>query len=215
MKIPIIGSRAAFTVIGASLLFLVPVTAIHAETFAATGIASGSITTSKLGFASVTTKKIRNLNVTSEKLANGSVTLSKIASNIGVWLANGSDVYLNGNVGIGTNTPSSKLDVIGTVSASALRAPGAGVNTGTFAFIHKATLDSLAGNTTAIDNVLSNNDPGAIVIVTHNWTSDTSASKYLTDVVGVYYSSGRWKIFTENAAFLQVGDAFNVMVIKP
>ena len=208
MKNTIIRLRSGFSATVVSFLFLAPVTAVQAQ-------APGSITTSMLANSSVTARKIKNGSVSNAKLANGSVTIAKIAANIGVWLKNGSNVYSNNNVGIGTSTPSSKLDVIGTLSASGLRAPGAGINTVTFAFTHKVTSGSLFGNYTLIDNPLCNADPNAIVIVTHNWSADTSSSTYLTNAVGVWYNGTKWSIFDQTNASLEVGDTFNVMVIKP
>jgi len=121
-----------------------------------------------------------------------------------------------GNVGIGTTIPKSKLEVAGTIAASALRAPGAGINTGTFAFTHRATAGSVFGHQTVMVNPLCDGDADAILIVTHNYSKDTSANPYHTQVVGVFYSGANWVIFHEdNATPMQVGDAFNVMVIKP
>ncbi len=124
-------------------------------------------------------------------------------------------VNTNGNVGIGTTTPTSTLQVNGTVAASALRAPGAGVNTGTFAFIQRAVGTNTIGDQTFIYNPVCDGDPNAILIVTHNWTADTnSTSQYNTKPVGVYYTGANWAIFNEDTSAMALGRAFNVMVIK-
>ncbi|MGA2852749.1 MAG: hypothetical protein ABSE90_01260 [Verrucomicrobiota bacterium] len=104
------------------------------------------------------------------------------------------------------------LQANGTMSAISLRAPGAGVGTDTFAFIHKATSGSIAGHVTTITNPQTDGQPGALLYVTHNWSQD-----YMSDShpVGVYYDSGHWKIYHEDGAAMQVGQAYNVMVIKP
>ena len=122
----------------------------------------------------------------------------------------------NGDVGIGTASPTAKLHVAGTVAASGLRAPGAGINTGTFAFTHRATAGSVIGVQTIIVNPHCDGDPDAILIVTHNHGKDTSANPLHPQSVGVSYTGANWIIFHEDGATpMQVGDAFNVMVIKP
>ncbi len=125
-------------------------------------------------------------------------------------------IRASGGVGIGTNNPQSALHVSGTITADALRAPGAGINTGTFAFTHRAVATNTSGNVTTLINPLTDNDPNAIVVVTHNWTADTnSVTKYTSEPVGVFYNSGHWAIFNESAAAMALGRAFNVLVIKP
>ncbi len=122
----------------------------------------------------------------------------------------------SGGVGINTNHPQATLHVRGNIAADALRAPGAGVNTRTFAFVHRAVTTNTSGNTTYLNNPLTDSDPGALVILTHNWSADTnSVTKYNTTPVGVYYSGGRWAIFNEDSSPMGLGRAFNVMVIKP
>ena len=125
-------------------------------------------------------------------------------------------IATNNNVGIGTSTPTNTLQVNGTIAARALRAPGAGVNTGTFAFIQRAVGTNTTGNQTFIFNPVCDGDPNAILIVTHNWTADTnSTSQYNTKPVGVYYTGANWAIFNEDTSAMALGRAFNVMVIKP
>lgn len=119
-------------------------------------------------------------------------------------------------MGINTNNPQATLHVRGNIAADALRAPGAGLNTGTFAFTHRAVSTNTAGNVTTIYHPLTDGDPGAILIVTHNWTADTnSVTRYNTSPVGVFYGGGRWAIFNEDLSAMGLGRAFNVLVIKP
>ncbi len=125
-------------------------------------------------------------------------------------------VRASGGVGINTNNPQATLHVRGNIAADALRAPGAGINTGTFAFTHRAVATNTSGHITTLYNPLTDGDPNAILIVTHNWSADTnSVSKYHTAPVGVFYGSGRWAIFNEDFSAMGLGRAFNVMIIKP
>jgi hypothetical protein len=79
-------------------------------------IADGSITTPKLANGSVTSTKIANNSVTTPKLANGSVTGEKLSLDLGLWGADGLDVYSYGNVGIGVEFPTTALDVNGAIN---------------------------------------------------------------------------------------------------
>jgi hypothetical protein len=128
----------------------------------------------------------------------------------------------NGNLGIGTNAPAAKLEVNGnaqidgTVAASALRAPNAGINTSTFAFIQRAVATNTVGDQTIIYNPVCNGNPNSILIVTHNYSADTnSTSQYNTKPVGVYYNGANWEIYNEDDSAMALGRAFNVMVINP
>jgi hypothetical protein len=126
-------------------------------------------------------------------------------------------VRASNGVGINTNDPAGNaLNVNGTVAASALRAPGAGVNTGTFAFIQRATGANTSGDYTVISNPLTDGNPNAILVITHNYSADTnSTTKYNTKPVGVYYTGSNWAIFNEDATSMALGRAFNVLVVKP
>jgi hypothetical protein len=87
-----------------------------------------------------------------------------------------------GNIGIGTNSDAinAKLEVRGTGSGSTtlklanghIQYEGAGVNTATPVFVHKATSanTALGGAYTFIDNPYCNNNPSAILIATLNAT---------------------------------------------
>jgi hypothetical protein len=99
----------------------------------------------------------------------------------------------------------------------AIKVTGAGVNTATAVFVHRATAPNVFQHRTCIENALCNGDPDAILIVTHNWSKDGAASRYETSPVGVYYefSNERWMIYHEDLADMPVGRAFNVMIVKP
>ncbi len=128
-------------------------------------------------------------------------------------------VRAQGGVGINTSAPQATLHVRGTVAADALRAPGAGINTGTFGFVQRAVSTNVQGNFTTIYSPLTDGDPNAILMVTHNFSADTnSVSKYNTIPVGVFYGAGagtHWAIYNEDLSTMAPGRAFNVLVIKP
>lgn len=125
-------------------------------------------------------------------------------------------IRAQGGVGVNTNNPQATLHVAGDIAAEALRAPGAGINTGTYAFVHRAVATNTSGNWTTIYNSHADSDPGAMVIVTHNWTADTnSVTRYNTTPVGVYYTGGHWAIFNEDQSSMDLGRAFNVLIVKP
>ncbi len=80
---------------------------------------------------------------------------------------------------------------------------------------HVATSANTAWNFTDIDDPATNNNPNAVVLVTHNWGAPGgSAAIYDTSAVGVWYnaSSGKWSIFNEDGATMPVGIAFNYAV---
>jgi hypothetical protein len=67
-----------------------------------------------------------------------------------------------------------------------------------------------------IDNPYSNNDPTAIVLVTHNWNALGNPGHYNNHPVGVFYDSAvhKWAIFNEDLAQMEAGLYFNVMIVK-
>ena len=145
-------------------------------------------------------------------------------ADIGSTAANQFIIRATGGVGIGTNNPSGfalnvagDTRVNGAVTANSLRAPGAGINTGTFAFTHRAVGTNINSNWTTIYNPLTDGDPNAILIVTHNYSADTnSTSPYNAEPVGVWYYAPHWTIYNEsNTHPMAPGRAFNVLVIKP
>ncbi|MGA2855038.1 MAG: hypothetical protein ABSE90_13030, partial [Verrucomicrobiota bacterium] len=96
--------------------------------------------------------------------------------------------------------------------------PGAGVGTSTPIFIHRATAGNIgsggSAHITTIDNPACNGVPGAILIVTHNYSA---SSMYETHPFGVWYngSQNQWTIYHEDLAAMPEGQSFNVMIIKP
>jgi hypothetical protein len=102
------------------------------------------------------------------------------------------------------------------IERGSVRVAGAGVGTTGPIFIHRATAGSISGHITTIDHPLANGDPNAILLVTHNYSVDSSATPYEPNTVGVWYNGSKWTIYHENTSVaMPVGRAFNVMIIKP
>ena len=120
---------------------------------------------------------------------------------------------IRANNGVMIQATNTALDLRG---GGAVRVAGAGVNSATPVFIHRASAATVSANTTFIDHPHCNGNPNAILIVTHNFSADTAANRYETEPVGVWYNGSRWTIFHENSLVaMPVGRAFNVMVVKP
>lgn len=116
------------------------------------------------------------------------------------------------NGGVLLNMGANNLEI----ASGGLKATGAGINTGTFAFTQRAVGTNTSGNITTIYNPICDNNPNAILLVTHNYSADTnSASAYNLKVVGVYYNGSRWTIFNEDQTAMALGRAFNVLIVKP
>jgi hypothetical protein len=101
---------------------------------------------------------------------------------------------ITGSIGIGTNSDviNAKLEVRGTGSGSTvlklanghIQYEGAGVNTATPVFVHKATAanTALGGAYTYIDNPYCNNNPSAILIATLNGTYGAGSGPGYTSI---------------------------------
>ena len=88
------------------------------------------------------------------------------------------------------------------------------------AFVHVATagtLDCSNNHCTEITNPLTDGDPDAILIVTHNYNPPESAGgNFLNAAYSVYYNTadGHWNIYLDDTSQSIEGKAFNVLVIK-
>jgi hypothetical protein len=96
-----------------------------------------------------------------------------------------------------------------------VRVAGAGIGTGTPAFIHRATAGNITGNYTTINHPHCNGDPNAILIVTQNWNPGGGGGTYNNHSIGVFYTGAAWAVFNQDLAAIPVSAAFNVLVIKP
>lgn len=75
-------------------------------------------------------------------------------------------------------------------------------------FIHTAQRSSISGHITTIDNAATNNNPDAKLVVTQNYGT---SGPYNNNPIGVYYDSGRWKIYNQNRAAMPVNAKFNII----
>ena len=80
--------------------------------------------------------------------------------------------------------------------------PKAGPN----AFVHTATATNTSGNSTLIDNPLTNGKPNAKILVTPIGTTNSHP-------IGVWYDGTKWGIFNQDLATMPIGVSFNVFVI--
>ncbi len=111
--------------------------------------------------------------------------------------------------GISSSSQGTAIEIIG----GGLAVPDAGLNTPTPVFIHQATSLNIAGAVTYIDHPLTNGKPGAILIVTQNWSAGGTFNPHM---IAAYYSPvvDQWGIFNEDLANMPVGAAFNVLVFN-
>jgi hypothetical protein len=83
-------------------------------------------------------------------------------------------------------------------------------------FVHHATSENISGNSTYLDNPLTNGYPNAILYITQNWNPGGSAGTYNNHPIGVWYDPERqrWAIFNQDRESMPDGAAFNVAVSK-
>ncbi len=137
------------------------------------------------------------------------------SSGIGVVGGSGSGTGVSASSSSGTGVyASSSSGSALTIGGGTFHVSGAGIETSTVAFIHKATSANTAGDNTTIDNPQCNGDPNAILIVTQNWNPGGGLGVYNKASVGVYYTGSNWAIFNEDSSSMVVGSAYNVLVIK-
>ena len=96
-----------------------------AETVTSQGVtasmlATGAVTSDKIAAGAVTVNSLGNASITSTKIADSTINAADIdQTSVGLWSPNGSSIFRSaGNVGIGTSTPASLLDVNGDIRLS-------------------------------------------------------------------------------------------------
>ena len=147
-------------------------------------------------------------NLNSTLAVAGATTLGNTLTVQGLLTAN-ADAQFNGNVTVGTAEAPRQVRVNGN-----LVAPGAGINTPTFVFIHQYTGEE-ASPQTELNHPLLNGNPTAIILVTYNATGSGSLIP-LNSSVGVRYDpdTERWYIYTLSGGNdIQPNATFNVMIV--
>jgi|GEM_PF-649942 len=75
------------------------------------------------------------------------------------------------------------------------------------AFVHTTTQSNTKGHITTLEHSLTNTKSKALVFITQNY------GKYNISSTGVWYSSGRWKVYNEDRKSMPLGTKFNVFVV--
>lgn len=81
--------------------------------------------------------------------------------------------------------------------------------TGQASFTHVSTSSNIVGNWTIIDNPICNDNPSAVLLVTHNYSGTSTPMKH-NHQLGVWYTNGRWAIFNQDRTAMSAGLAFTV-----
>jgi hypothetical protein len=83
-------------------------------------------------------------------------------------------------------------------------------------FVHYATLDNTEGNSTYLDNLLTNGEPDALLTVTQNWNPGGGRGVYNDHPIGVPYEAdiGKWAIYNRDGTTMPDGAAFNIAVSR-
>ncbi len=116
------------------------------------------------------------------------------------------------NNGVMIQSSATALDLRG---GGALRVAGAGVNTATPIFTHRATVPNTSGAETRISHPHCDGKPGAILIVTYNFNPSGLAGTRNDRPVGIYYTGTQWAIYNLDGTAMPVGAAYNVLVANP
>lgn len=81
-------------------------------------------------------------------------------------------------------------------------------------FVHQAGLINTVGNTTYLDDPLTNGNPDAVLSVTQNWNPGGGRGVYNNHPIGVLYDKDlkKWAIYNRDDVPMPDGAAFNVAV---
>ena len=116
------------------------------------------------------------------------------------------------NNGVMIQSSGTALDLRG---GGGVRVAGAGVNTATPIFTHRATAANVSGAETRIDHPHCNGKPAAILITTYNFNPAGLAGTRNDRPVGIYYNGVQWAIYNLDGAAMPIGTAYNVLVANP
>jgi serine protease len=111
---------------------------------------------------------------------------------------------------VATGTPQTGANHIGPLPNLRAALDSLGIKPRT-EFVWTAAAASLIGNSTLIDHPSLNNNPGAVLQVTHNWGSVVGGI-YDDHLIGVWYTGTRWAIFHQDGTAIPANAMFNVVV---
>ena len=79
-------------------------------------------------------------------------------------------------------------------------------------FVHYAMLDNTVGNSTYLDNPLTNGEPDALLTVTQDWNPGGGRGVYNDHPIDILYDADirKWAIYNRDGAPMPDGAAFNV-----
>ncbi|MDQ4129120.1 MAG: hypothetical protein M3151_14430 [Actinomycetota bacterium] len=82
-------------------------------------------------------------------------------------------------------------------------------------FVHRSEVPNIVGNSTYLDDPLTNGEPDAAVSVTQNWNPGGGGGIYNDHPVGVLYDANveKWSIYNIDGARMPDRAAFNVAVL--
>jgi len=82
--------------------------------------------------------------------------------------------------------------------------------------VHRAEPDNTFGDTSYLDDPLTNGSPGISVSVTQNWNPGGGGGVYNDHPVGLFYDEDedRWAVYNLDEARMPEGAAFNIAVSK-
>ena len=79
-------------------------------------------------------------------------------------------------------------------------------------YVHTATAANIASNWTTIDHPALNGNPDAPIVFVHNYNPSGLSGVYNDHVTGLWYSSGKWNIFNEDATPMVEGSSYNIYI---
>jgi hypothetical protein len=110
------------------------------------------------------------------------------------------------------NATAMKAQVTAGINATALEVANGPIKvsgTNRTAFQHQATAGNIVSNETVIPATTQANSSTDLLFVTPVWEG-----VYVNAPIGVYFSSGSWRIFRQDLGAMPVNAKFNVLVIK-
>jgi hypothetical protein len=79
-------------------------------------------------------------------------------------------------------------------------------------FVHIATTENTAYDTTCFDHPLTNYNANAMVIVTHNYNPSNTGFVNNDHTIGLWFNGTRWCIWNQDDVPMPIGAAFNVLI---